>query len=123
MPDAGETPREETPVPPSPSGRARELSRKRTTRPLLPDTGRRHHIGAAPAELSVLRDDGSVVTTRTAAVQLADQTDAQLARLGAKIEREMQQAADALDFEHAAWLREEVAAVRRELARRAAPPG
>lgn len=85
----------------------------------MPDTGRRHHIGAAPAELTVLREDGTVVTTRTAPVQLADLTDAQLIRLASTIDTEMAQAASALEFELAAHLREEAAAARRELERRA----
>jgi UvrB/uvrC motif len=95
-------------------GRARELSRRRTTRIPLPDTGRRHHIGSAPTELAVLGDDGSSAVTRTSPIQLADQTDAQLAKLAARIESEMRQAAGALDFERAAHLRDEAAATRAE---------
>ena len=99
-------------------GRARELSRRRTTRLPLPDTGRRHHIGSAPTELTVLRDDGSSGRTRTSPIQLADQTDAQLAKLAAQIESEMRRAADALNFELAAHLRDEAAATHSELQRR-----
>jgi excinuclease UvrABC helicase subunit UvrB len=68
----------------------------------------------------VLRADGTVVTTRTSPLQLADLTDAQVSRLAATIEAEMSHAAAALEFELAAHLREEVAAARRELDRRTA---
>jgi len=84
----------------------------------MPDTGRRHHIGAAPPQLLVRREDGTVDITRTAPIQLADQTEAQLAALAERIESEMSLAAAALDFERAAQLREEAAAARRELQRR-----
>ena len=110
------------------NGRGRELSRRRTKRTALPDTGRRHHIGAAPSQLTALREDGVVVVTRTSPVQLADQTVAQLDRLAAHIESQMSAASAALEFEKAADHREEALAVRRELQRRAgtrsgAPPG
>ena len=64
------------------------------------------------------RADGTVDVTRTAPVQLADQTDAQLAALAERIESEMRRASQALDFEKAAHLREEAAAARLELHRR-----
>lgn len=108
------------------SGRARELVRgarggRRTAASPGVDTGRRHHIGDAPQVLPFLRPDGSVGTTRTSPVQLRDRNDAQLAALAAAVEREMHEAAGALDYEGAAHLREELAAVRREvLARRGA---
>ena len=106
------------PLPAGRTGRGRELSRRRTSRTPLTDTGRRHHIGAAPSELVLRREDGTMVVTRTAAIQLADQTDAQLAVLAERIESEMSRAAAALEFEQAAHLREEAAAARRELATR-----
>jgi hypothetical protein len=106
------------PLPAGRPGRARELSRRRTSRTPLPDTGRRHHIGAAPSELVVRREDGTMAVTWTAAIQLADQTDAQLAALARRIESDMSRAAAALEFEQAAHLREEAAAARRELQRR-----
>jgi hypothetical protein len=110
--------REIPPVPPGQAGRARDLSRRRSSKAALPDTGRRHHIGAPPPELTVLRADGTVGVTRTAAVQLADLTDAQVTRLAERIEAEMEQAAAALDFERAGHLRDEAAAARAELERR-----
>jgi hypothetical protein len=118
---------DETPqrIPEVRTGRARELSRGSVKRPAPPDTGRRHHIGAAPAELVMLGvlgadgADGVTRTTRTAPIQLADLNDSQLRTLATRIESEMARAADALDFELAAHLREEAAAVHRELDRRA----
>ena len=104
--------------PPATSGRARDLSRARRPRPKARETGRRHHIGDAPAVMSVLRPDGSVGTTRTSPVQLADRNDAQLARLGEDLAQDMARAAAAMEFEEAAHLRDEVAAVRTEQERR-----
>jgi len=95
------------------AGRGRELSRRRARRAALPETGRRHHIGAAPQQLVVRREDGSVDLTWTAPIQLADQTDAQLVALAERIESEMSLAAADLDFERAAHLREEAAAATR----------
>jgi|GEM_PF-2309332 len=100
------------------SGRGRELTRRRSTRAKLPDTGRRHHIGAAPTELAVLGEAGPVRLTRTAPIQLADQTNSQLAALADQLEREMLEAASTLDFERAAYLREDAASARSELSRR-----
>jgi hypothetical protein len=98
--------------------RARELTRGRPRRPAVPDTGRRHHIGAAPEYLTVLLPDGSTGTTRTSPGQLADRTRHQLTQLRDRIERDMARAAGALDFELAAHLRDEADTVRRELERR-----
>ena len=100
-------------------GRARDLSRTRTVRPRVTDTGRRHHIGSAPAVLPVLREDGSVGATHTSRGQLADLTERQLTRLADRLESEMRRAAAAADYEEAADRRDEVAAVRQELQRRA----
>jgi len=102
-------------------GRARELTRTTVTRPQSRDTGRRHHIGAAPPVLAVLRPDGTTGHTRTAPVQLVDQTAAQLERLAARLTEQMAGAAQRLDFEAAAEFRDEVQAARRELARRDDP--
>lgn len=104
--------------PPATSSRARDLSRARRPRPRSRETGRRHHIGDAPAVMSVLRPDGTVGTTRTAPIQLADRNDAQLRALAEQLAQEMAAAAAATDFEQAAHLRDEVAAARRELDRR-----
>ncbi len=99
-------------------GRARELTRTPVIRGNAPDSGRRHHIGAAPAVLAVRRADGSVSHTRTSPVQLADQTAVQLERLAERLTGEMAAAAAQLDFESAAERRDDVQAISRELARR-----
>jgi hypothetical protein len=104
-------------VPPG-TGRARDLVGKR--RPTqLPDTGRRHHLGAVPPEMPVLGPDGHAGATRTNAVQLASLQPAELRRLGAAIDAEMAAAVESLAFERAAALRDERAALDGELARRA----
>ena len=107
---------------PAGSGRARNLvGRRRQRKP--PDTGRVHHLGAAPAIMPVLRDDGtgsSETSTRTAAVQLASRTRWELDRLVEDISAEMAAAAAALDFEQAGRSRDELARVHAELDRRGA---
>jgi excinuclease UvrABC nuclease subunit len=65
--------------------------------------------------MTVWRPDGTVGTTRTAPVQLADKTVAQLNILLAQLERDMVAAAARTDFEEAAHLRDEAEAVRRTL--------
>lgn len=57
-------------------------------------------------------------TTRAAAVQLAARTRHELTLLAAAAAANMQRAAAALDFETAAWHRDELGKVRAELARR-----
>ena len=91
---------------------ARRLSRTRSPRAKLPDTGRRHHIGDAPDVLPFVRPDGTVGTTRTSPIQLKDRSVAALERLQERLEKEMSAAAADLDFELAAHLRDEVEAVR-----------
>ncbi len=117
---------------PAGSGRARDLVGRRRQR-RVPETGRVHHLGAAPAVMPVLGGDGSSATaetadspappetgsTRTAAVQLASRTQWELQRLLADIGTEMAAAAAALDFEAAARLRDELARVQAEMDRRA----
>ncbi len=108
------------PVIPAGSGRARDLVGRRRQRAPR-DTGRVHHLGAAPAVMPVLRGDGdgdSVASTRTAAVQLASRTRWELEQLLADIGAEMAAAAAALDFEQAARLRDEQSRVQAELDRR-----
>ncbi len=105
-----------------PPGRARELTRRPSPRPVTHDTGRRHHIGSAPPVLAVLRPDGTTGITRTAPVQLIDQPAAALDRLAAELAQEMAAAADVLDFEGAAHLRDEIRAVQDEVARRGEAP-
>jgi hypothetical protein len=116
---------------PAGSGRARDLVGRRRQR-RVPETGRVHHLGAAPAVMPVLGDDDTrpaesagsagtaVASTRTAAVQLASRTRWELERLLADIGTEMATAAAALDFETAARLRDELARVQAELDRRPA---
>ena len=96
---------------------ARDLVRTRSKRYRAPDTGRMHHIGAAPDEVPVHTDDG-VTTARTTAWQLADRTAVQLATQRERAVSEMARAVGDLDFERAAGLRDEVAALDAELARR-----
>lgn len=84
----------------------------------MPDTGRRHHIGQAPPLLPFVRPDGTTGTTRTSPVQLSDMPVSGLERLAAQLAAEMGLASAALDFEAAAQLRDEAAAVRAELDRR-----
>jgi excinuclease ABC subunit C len=64
--------------------------------------------------------DGTIIATRTSAAQLADLNRAQLGRLLTRLRTEMTAAAAELDFEQAARLRDEVAAVEAELTRREA---
>ena len=103
-------------VPPG-SGRARDLVGRRRQRKAA-ETGRVHHLGAAPRLMPVLRDGGADAATRTAAVQLASRTRWELDQLLADIGAEMAAAADAQDFERAGQLRDELVAVQGELARR-----
>lgn len=96
---------------------ARDLVRTRARSYRAPETGRRHHIGAAPETVPVHGEDG-VATARTTSWQLADRTVHQLEDLRARVGREMTVVAAELDFERAAALRDELAAVDAELARR-----
>lgn len=96
---------------------ARDLVRKRARTYQAPDTGRRHHIGAAPSAVPVHTDEG-VAVARATSWQLADRTVPQLRAQQEQTERAMAQAAQDLDFEAAARLRDELAAVREELAAR-----
>jgi hypothetical protein len=104
---------------PDGSGRARDLVGRR--RPRKPsDTGRVHHLGAAPRLMPVLREDGAETATRTAAVQLASRTRWELEQLVADLNAEMAAAAAALDFERAGRLRDELITVQSEIDRREA---
>ncbi|MEO6501573.1 MAG: UvrB/UvrC motif-containing protein [Jatrophihabitantaceae bacterium] len=107
---------------PAGSSRARDLVGRRRQRRVA-DTGRVHHLGAAPAVMPVLHDDGlqdggAETSTRTAAVQLASRTRWELDRLAQDITAEMARASAALDFERAGRLRDESARVQAELDRR-----
>lgn len=109
---AGDAP--EPPLPPS----ARDLVRKRRGSYRAPETGRHHHIGAAPERQPLLGEDGPAEYVETAAVQLAERTVAQLDQQAVRLRRRMAAAADDLDFELAARTRDDLAAVEAELARR-----
>lgn len=97
---------------------ARDLVRKRAGTYRAPDTGRRHHIGAAPDAVPVHTDDG-VAVARATSWQLADRTPLQLRAQREQTAGAMAAAAADLDFETAARLRDELAAVDAELAGRA----
>ena len=96
---------------------ARDLVRKRSRSYRRDETGRHHHIGAAPERQPLLTDDGAVLIG-TSAVQLASRTVAQLQQQRADVERAMAQAAAELRFEDAARLRDDLAALDGELGRR-----
>lgn len=96
---------------------ARDLVRKRSRRYAAPDTGRMHHIGGAPEAVPVHTEEG-VRVARATSWQLADRTVPQLEAQRERTARDMARAVDALDFEAAALLRDELAAVDAELVRR-----
>ena len=106
----------EPPEEPRPS--ARDLVRKRRGAYRAPETGRHHHIGAAPERQPLLGEDGPAEYVETAAVQLAERTVVQLRQQAARLRTRMATAADDLDFELAARLRDDLGAVEGELARR-----
>ena len=96
---------------------ARDLVRRRRGTYKAPETGRHHHIGAAPERQPLLGEDGAEYV-ETAAVQLAERTTAQLRTQRERLAARMASAAEALDFERAARLRDGLVAVDAELARR-----
>lgn len=96
---------------------ARDLVRRRRRDYRAPETGRHHHIGAAPERQPLLGEDGAEYV-ETADVQLAERTVAQLERQRDRVRARMTEAAEALDFERAARLRDAVGAVEGELERR-----
>ncbi|GAA2019287.1 hypothetical protein WDZ16_13510 [Pseudokineococcus marinus] len=105
---------------PAGAGRARDLVRGRRRAARSPDPGgRRHHMGAVPERMPVLRPDGSRGTTRTSVVQLTAATAHRLEALEAELDAEMRALAAEGRYEEAAWSRDELAAVRGERARRA----
>ena len=105
-----------TEQPPEPVS-ARDLVRRRSRSYRRDDTGRHHHIGAAPERQPLLGDDG-VQLIGTSAVQLASRTVAQLQDQRDRTEREMAAAAEELRFEEAARLRDDLTALDEELDRR-----
>ena len=105
----------EEPVEPPVS--ARELVRRRRGTYRRDETGRHHHIGAAPERQPLLTDDGATLIG-TSAVQLASRTVAQLVQQRDRAQKDMAAAAAELRFEDAARLRDDVSAVEAELSRR-----
>jgi excinuclease UvrABC helicase subunit UvrB len=102
---------------------ARDLVRRRRGDYRTLETGRHHHIGAAPEVQPVLSTDTGESTTETAPVQLAQRTVAQLRQARERYADRMAAAAAGLDFEQAARLRDAMAAVDAELQRRAPAEG
>lgn len=96
---------------------ARDLVRRRSRTYRAPETGRHHHIGAAPELQPVLGEDGSSYVG-TAQVQLAARTVAQLQAQAERVRADMATAAAELRFEDAAALRDDLGLVEAELARR-----
>jgi excinuclease UvrABC helicase subunit UvrB len=96
---------------------ARDLVRRRRGSYKAPETGRHHHIGAAPEKQPLLGEHGSEYV-ETAAVQLAERTVAQLEQQRDRTRARMAAAAEALDYETAARLRDALLAVDAELDRR-----
>ena len=102
---------------PDPPLSARDLVRRRRGTYRAPETGRHHHIGAAPERQPLLGEDGAEYV-ETAAVQLAERTTAQLQAQRERTRARMERAAAELDFESAARLRDALTAVDGELSRR-----
>lgn len=96
---------------------ARDLVRRRRGDYRAPDTGRHHHLGGAPQTMPLHDADGAR-TTETTAVQLASRTVSQLQAQRAALAADMARASAALDFERAAAVRDDLARVDGELARR-----
>ena len=97
---------------------ARDLVRRRSRSYRAPETGRHHHIGAAPELQPVLGDDGSSYVG-TSQVQPAARPLAQLQAQAARVRAGMAEAAADLRFEDAAALRDDLGRIEAELARRA----
>lgn len=96
---------------------ARDLVRRRSRTYRAPDTGRHHHIGAAPERQPVLGESGTSYVG-TSPVQLSARTRAQLLAQAARLRTAMAAAAESLLFEDAAALRDDLTRVEAELARR-----
>lgn len=123
------TPDDPTPDDPTPNGStlgdstprpsARDLVRRRSRTYRAPETGRHHHIGAAPERQPVLGEQGTSYVG-TSPVQLAGRTLAQLQAQRARLASDMARAAEELRFEDAAALRDDLDRVDAEIARRPA---
>ena len=99
---------------------ARDLVRRRSRSYARDETGRHHHIGAAPDLQPMLGEDGNEYVT-TSDVQLAQRTVVQLAQQRDRTSEGMASAAADLRFEDAARLRDDLGRVEAELARRGGP--
>jgi excinuclease UvrABC helicase subunit UvrB len=110
---SGHEPADGEPARPS----ARDLVRRRRGDYRAHDTGRHHHLGGAPARMP-LHDEGGARYTATTDVQLASRTVSQLHAMQAELAEAMARASAALDFERAAAVRDDLARVDAELARR-----
>lgn len=106
---------------PKATGRARDLVRTRRGTYTAPETGRHHHLGSAP-ERQPLLDEGGAAYVETSAVQLAERTVTQLGQQADRLRAAMAAASADLDFERAAALRDDLAAVEAEVERRAQAP-
>ena len=100
-----------------PRSTARDLVRRRRGDYRAADTGRHHHLGGAPERMPLLDEEGARYT-ETTAVQLASRTVPQLQAQRARLAELMAEASAALDFERAAAVRDDLARVDAELARR-----
>ena len=104
---------DETDPPPT----ARDLVRRRSRSYARDETGRHHHMGGAPERQPLLTDEGATLIG-TSAVQLASRTVPQLQAQRERVRADMATAAQELYFEDAARLRDDLAAIDGELARR-----
>jgi len=100
---------------------ARKLVRRRSREYRRDETGRHHHIGAAPESQPLLGEDGPT-RIATSAVQLSSRTVLQLRRQRERTAEAMTSAAAELRFEDAARLRDDLSALDAELGRRPAAP-
>ncbi len=105
-----------------PRRRADDLSRRRSRTYRAPATGRVHHLGQAPPQQPVATD-GGLVFTEASRVRLSRLMLPQVQALARDLRDRMAAAADATDFEEAARLRDELAAVEAELTTRRPAPG
>ena len=108
------------PAAPEEKPTARDLVRKRTRSYRRDETGRHHHIGAAP-DLQPVLDEQGMKYVQTSDVQLAARTLAQLAEQRARVEGQMTAAAADLRFEDAGRLRDDLTRLDAERSRRDDP--
>jgi len=112
--DVGDVPAAENP----PRLAARDLTRRRTRKAALPETGRVHHLGLPPAAQPVHTETG-VDWTAAADVRLRALTDMQLDELATRLREQVRAASDRLEYERAAELLAELRSVERHRASRA----